>query len=79
MKLTDNIILIAGGASGIGFALARQFSERSNRVIVCGRSAEALSKAQTQVPALITKVHRAPQVRSALAAIRGRSVQTSET
>lgn len=55
MKLTENTILVTGGATGIGFALARQLSERGNRVIVCGRSEEALSKAKAQVPALITR------------------------
>lgn len=56
MNLTENTILITGGATGIGFALARQLSERGNRVIICGRSAEALQKAQAVVPALVTRV-----------------------
>lgn len=55
MKLTENIILITGGATGIGFALAQQLSSRGNRVIVCGRSEVALVKAKAQVPALITR------------------------
>jgi uncharacterized oxidoreductase len=56
MNLTENTILITGGATGIGFALARQLSERGNRVIICGRSNEALQKARAQVPMLITRV-----------------------
>lgn len=56
MNLTANTILITGGATGIGFALARQLCERGNRVIVCGRSEAALQKAQAQVPTLITRV-----------------------
>src|SRR5262245_37591952 len=56
MKLTANTILITGGATGIGLALARQLAERGNRVIVCGRSEEALLKAQAQAPTLITRV-----------------------
>lgn len=56
MKLTENTILVTGGASGIGLALARQLSERGNRVIVCGRSESSLRDAQAQVPALITRV-----------------------
>ena len=46
MKLAANTILITGGAAGIGFALARQLSERGNRVIICGRSEAALRKAR---------------------------------
>ncbi len=55
MNLTENTILITGGASGIGFALARQLSECGNRVIICGRSEEALQKARAEIPALITR------------------------
>jgi uncharacterized oxidoreductase len=55
MNLAANTILITGGASGIGFALARQLSERGNRVIICGRNKEALRKAQSEVPALVTR------------------------
>jgi len=56
MNLTANTVLITGGATGIGFALARQLSERGNRVIICGRSEAALQKAQAEVPALLTRV-----------------------
>lgn len=56
MNLTENTILITGGAVGIGFALARQLAARGNRVIICGRNEDALRKAQAKVPALITRV-----------------------
>jgi len=56
MNLTGNTVLITGGARGIGFALARQLSDRGNRVIICGRSEESLEKAKAQAPALLTRV-----------------------
>lgn len=56
MNLTDNTILITGGAAGIGFAFARQLAKRGNRVIICGRSESALLAAQAQVPALVPRV-----------------------
>ena len=34
MQLTDNTILITGGATGIGFALAEEFSRMGNIVII---------------------------------------------
>ncbi|KQQ78166.1 oxidoreductase [Xanthomonas sp. Leaf131] len=56
MNLTSNTILITGGATGIGFALARALAEQGNTVIICGRSAAALRQAKDTLPALITQV-----------------------
>jgi len=37
MKVSGNKILITGGATGIGFALAERFIHENNSVIICGR------------------------------------------
>lgn len=42
MKMTGNTILITGGGSGIGLALAEQFAKLDNQVIVAARSLEKL-------------------------------------
>ena len=42
MKQIGNTILMTGGGSGIGAALAQRFHDRGNTVIVAGRRAEVL-------------------------------------
>lgn len=55
MRPSQNTILITGGASGIGLALARRFSEAGNTVIICGRRQARLEEAHRQNPALRTR------------------------
>jgi len=45
MKLSGNTILVTGGGSGIGEALARRFHDLGNKVIVAGRRQDALERA----------------------------------
>lgn len=56
MKLSGNTVLISGGASGIGLALAERFLQTGNEVIVCGRRPDKLREAKQQLPQLHTKV-----------------------
>ena len=53
MQLTGNTILITGGATGIGLALAAAFIERGNTVLVCARSRGHLDEAARQLPSLV--------------------------
>lgn len=45
MKTTQNTILITGGGTGIGEALAHRFHDLGNTVIIAGRRMETLKKA----------------------------------
>jgi uncharacterized oxidoreductase len=55
MKLNGNKILITGGGSGIGFALAERFIKENNTVIICGRRQTVLQEAQEKLPSIITR------------------------
>lgn len=52
MKTEKKTVLITGGASGIGLALAKSFLEAGSQVIICGRSIDKLEKAQREFPDL---------------------------
>jgi uncharacterized oxidoreductase len=56
MQLSNNTILVTGGASGIGLAFARRFLDAGNTVIVCGRREDKLREAREQHRGLITRV-----------------------
>ncbi len=56
MHIANNTILITGGATGIGFALAEQFLSENNTVIICGRREEALQAAKQKLPELHIRV-----------------------
>jgi uncharacterized oxidoreductase len=45
MKTNGNTILITGGSAGIGFELAKQFSQLGNKVLITGRNADKLKEA----------------------------------
>lgn len=55
MKLKGNTVLITGGASGIGLALAERFLKNGSKVIICGRSEVRLKEAREKNPKLHIK------------------------
>ena len=56
MQLSGNTVLITGGASGIGYAMAAAFLEAGSTVVICGRRAERLLEARAKHPELRTRV-----------------------
>ena len=46
---TQHTVLITGGATGIGFALAKKFHAAGNHVILVGRREDALRQAVEQL------------------------------
>jgi len=56
MQLSNNKILITGGASGIGLGLTERFIKENNTVIICGRRESVLREVADKFPGVITKV-----------------------
>jgi uncharacterized oxidoreductase len=50
METNGNTILITGGATGIGFALAEAFAKAGNKVLICGRRRAKLEEAREKLP-----------------------------
>jgi uncharacterized oxidoreductase len=50
VKTKNNTILITGGATGIGFALAEALVKAGNTVIICGRREDKLQEAKRKLP-----------------------------
>lgn len=55
MKLSANTVLITGGATGIGFAMAEAFLQAGSEVIICGRREGRLTEARSKHPELHTR------------------------
>ncbi len=52
MQPKNKVVLITGGGSGIGFALAKAFVAAGSTVIACGRNQQKLEKAKSALPEL---------------------------
>ncbi|GAB4203969.1 MAG: SDR family oxidoreductase [Roseiflexaceae bacterium] len=48
-KLNGKVAVVTGGGSGIGFAAARAFVDEGARVVISGRSEEALARAEREL------------------------------
>lgn len=55
MKTSGNTVLITGGATGIGFAMAERLVKLGNTIIICGRRQEKLEEAKKRLPGLHVK------------------------
>jgi uncharacterized oxidoreductase len=54
MNVAENTVLITGGSSGIGLALAKRFLSLKNKVIITGRNAGKLRQIENEFPEMIT-------------------------
>lgn len=54
--MTQNVVMITGGATGIGFALAKKFHNAGYLVVLVGRRKPVLEKAQEQLTGAMIEV-----------------------
>ncbi len=56
MNTANNTVLITGGTSGIGFALAQRFLHEGNTVIVTGTNAEKAEALKSLLPTITVEL-----------------------
>jgi len=54
MKMKENTVLITGGATGIGYSIAKYFYERGNAIIICGRREDRLAQVEKELQGIYT-------------------------
>jgi uncharacterized oxidoreductase len=72
MNITNKTVLVTGGGSGIGLAIAKLLSEKNNKVIITGRTAAKLQKAAeglTNVSTIVADVTNTDDVKRLVATI----------
>ncbi len=56
MVADGNVVLITGGGSGVGLALAKKFHQAGNRIIIAGRNKEKLISVKERFPEIDIEV-----------------------
>lgn len=54
MQMNKNTILITGGATGIGYSMAKYFHKLGNTVLICGRRKDNLEEVKKELPEIHT-------------------------
>jgi dehydrogenase/reductase SDR family member 7B len=55
--MKDKVIIITGGSSGIGKAMAEAFGERDSKILITGRNSEELNKTVAELKEKNIDIH----------------------
>lgn len=69
MKLSEKVVIVTGGSRGIGYAIAKLFSENGANVVMTSQDAQRLEKAASEIPnsyGVAADIRRKDQVRDVI-------------
>jgi NAD(P)-dependent dehydrogenase (short-subunit alcohol dehydrogenase family) len=73
---SNDVILITGASKGLGFALAKEFARRRNRLVINSRGPDALRKAAAELSPLTDVLAVAGDVSEIAEEISARAIET---
>ena len=69
MKLSEKVVVVSGGSRGIGFAIAKLFSENGAKVVITSQDSQRLEKASSEIPnsfGIVADIRKKDQVKDVI-------------
>ena len=69
MKLSEKVVVVTGGSRGIGYAIAKLFSENGARVVITSQDSQKLEKASSEIPnsyGIVADIRKKDQVKNVI-------------
>ena len=69
MKLSEKVVVVTGGSRGIGYAIAKLFSENGANVVITSQDSQRLEKASSEIPnsfGIVADIRKKDQVKNVI-------------
>ena len=69
MKLSEKVVVVTGGSRGIGYAIAKLFSENGAKVVITSQDSQRLEKASSEIPnsfGIVADIRKKDQVKNVI-------------
>lgn len=69
MKLSEKVVVVTGGSRGIGFAIAKLFSENGAKIVITSQDSQRLEKAASEIPnshGIVADIRKKDQVKNVI-------------